>query len=286
VRKLISIYAQALRQFLRHDGPVSSGHLAFLTLLGLFPFLIFIISLAALAGQTRAGIETIYFFLTKLPADVQIVLIKPVNGLLHDISKRILLTSIIGAIWISSSTVNAARAAIRRAYNLHDRPAFLRQRLESIGLIILSGIAVVAGMMILVLGPVAMKALNHIIPISHAWLIFSDYVSVFLGLLFMFPALYGAYFVLGPKGHRRRTPHFPGVLTAIILWGCVGAAFSSYLKYFGQYSNTYGSLAGPIIALLFFYVMNAAFLFGAEVNAALLKGPEKAQKIEPSEKDT
>ena len=271
MRKLFAIFSLALHQFVRHDGLVSSGHLAFLSMLGLFPFLIFVISLAAFAGQTQAGIQTIHFILSQLPTDVQSVLHKPVNSLLHDTSKRILLTSIAGAIWASSSSMNAARDAIRRAYDLRETPPFWRRHLESLALVILSGLAVMAGMAILVLGPVALKTLNMVIPLNHAWLVFSRSASVIVGLVFMFPAIYGAYFTLGPTGHRRITPHLPGTVTTILLWTAVGGAFSNYLKYLGHYSNTYGSLAGPIIALLFFYVINAAFLFGAEVNSAVMK---------------
>ena len=79
-------------------------------------------------------------------------------------------------------------------------------------------------------------------------------------------------------------PVAPGALVAIILWMAVANGFSIYLKYFGNYDVTYGSLAGAMIALMFFYFISIGFILGAEVNAALYhQRLEKFEKNEPSD---
>jgi membrane protein len=48
----------------------------------------------------------------------------------------------------------------------------------------------------------------------------------------------------------------------------------------GGYSLTYGSLAGVMIALLFFFVIGLGVVTGAELNAALAEGGATALKGE------
>ncbi|MEM1020665.1 MAG: YhjD/YihY/BrkB family envelope integrity protein, partial [Pseudomonadota bacterium] len=44
---------------------------------------------------------------------------------------------------------------------------------------------------------------------------------------------------------------------------------SLYLRNLADYQATYGSLAGTMVTLLFFFFLGLAFVFGAEVNAAV-----------------
>ncbi len=63
-----------------------------------------------------------------------------------------------------------------------------------------------------------------------------------------------------------------GAAIAIGIWILAAAGFSFYISGFSNYNATYGSLAGVIVALLFFYLTNAALLFGAELDAELERG--------------
>jgi membrane protein len=52
------------------------------------------------------------------------------------------------------------------------------------------------------------------------------------------------------------------------------------LGLFGGYTRTYGSLAGVMIALIFFFVVGLGVVIGAELNAALAEGGATALKGE------
>ena len=43
-------WKEAFINFIDHDGPVSAGNMAFLTMLSLFPFLIFLVALSGFLG--------------------------------------------------------------------------------------------------------------------------------------------------------------------------------------------------------------------------------------------
>src|SRR5690606_41666510 len=74
-----------------------------------------------------------------------------------------------------------------------------------------------------------------------------------------------------PGRRLRWTSLLPGVLATAFLWLAFASLFSLYVANLGNYGATYGSLGGVIITLLFFYVSAVLFIFGAELNAALVR---------------
>jgi membrane protein len=50
------------------------------------------------------------------------------------------------------------------------------------------------------------------------------------------------------------------------------------LSWLGGYDRTYGSLAGVIIALFFFWLVGFGLVIGAHLNAALAETPEATVK--------
>jgi membrane protein len=72
-----------------------------------------------------------------------------------------------------------------------------------------------------------------------------------------------------PGRHVKGSRLWPGVITTTVLWVAAASGFSIYLSYTPSYTVTYGTLAGVIITLMFFYLTGLTIIFGAEVNAAL-----------------
>ncbi len=68
----------------------------------------------------------------------------------------------------------------------------------------------------------------------------------------------------------------PGSLLAVAIWIVVSAGFAIYVANFGSYNQTYGTLAAPIVFLVWLWLTNIAVLFGAAFNAELERGREVA----------
>jgi membrane protein len=63
----------------------------------------------------------------------------------------------------------------------------------------------------------------------------------------------------------------PGIAATLILWLATGIAFGRYLaQYSFTYVNTYAGLASAMVALVFLYWTASIFIYGGELNAALL----------------
>ena len=58
-----------------------------------------------------------------------------------------------------------------------------------------------------------------------------------------------------------------GVAVTTVIWIIAATGFSIYLGITPTYATTYGTLAGVVISLVFFYISGMAVIFGAEINA-------------------
>lgn len=81
--------------------------------------------------------------------------------------------------------------------------------------------------------------------------------------------------VVLPNSRLRLRQILPGALTTTVTWIIAASLLTIYFGKFTDYSATYGSLGGVMITLMFFYVSAIIFIFGGELNAALLPHEEK-----------
>jgi membrane protein len=94
-------------------------------------------------------------------------------------------------------------------------------------------------------------------------------------LVTLFAALYLIFYSLTPAAYRRRgCPKWPGAAFTAIWWILVTMALPKTLSLVGGYGRTYGSLAGVIVTLIFFWLVGFGLVIGAELNAALAERPE------------
>lgn len=260
-----------LQGFTRHEGAVMAGYLAFLSLLAIFPFFIFLTALAGEIGQSEQGLEAIDQLLDALPPDVASVLSKPIAQVVKGASGSVLTFGAIVAIWTAASGMEAARTAVRRAYlRRATRPVWSR-RLESMGLIILAAILMLIGMFIQVLGPAIWEGVNEVVQLPTIFERLWEWLRFGLSPLALYMAIYGLYFALTPRHIQPRKYRAPGALLALVIWMATATGLSIYLRYFGNYDVTYGSLAGVMITMLFLFIVGIGFVMGAELNAALTR---------------
>jgi membrane protein len=256
----------AFNRFDRNDGWSMAGFIAFSGLLSLFPFLIFAATLVGiLVGPDRS--DTIIESLFEIaPEHVAKTLTPVVVEVLNKQSGEVLTLSALFAIWVASSAVEAFRVAFDRAYAVPDPRGFIHNRALAIALVFLgAAVAALLGVSIL-FSPLILRFLEHgllrPVPALTSWLTSLFGVLVFVAfLLVMHRTLPGRRM----KGSRL----WPGVIVTTVLWVAFASAFSIYLSYTPTYTVTYGTLAGVIITLMFFYLTGATIIFGAEVNAAL-----------------
>ncbi|MCK5576481.1 MAG: YihY/virulence factor BrkB family protein [Sphingomonadales bacterium] len=262
----------SFNHFFDDDGFALAGNMAFLGMLSFFPFLIFLITLSGLLGQTANGQEAINLILANLPAEVADTIDGPINAIVRGTRNDVLTFSILFSLWTAASGVEATRTAVLRAYKGVYNPSIWRRRLESLAIVFVAAVFILLGMALLVLGPMLIDALESLLPVplpddtQDIWALFQYGV----GPGALFTALFGLYLTLSPR--RAKGPIcMPGALMALMVWLLTASVFSTYLQLVGGLNLTYGALAGVVIAQIFFYIVSIGFILGAELNASVTR---------------
>lgn len=249
----------------RQDGVEHAGYLAFLSILSLFPFLIFLISIVGFLGASEQGIEAVQTILSSAPKEVANALTPRVTEIISGPPQTFLTLAIIGVIWTASSSVEGCRTILNRAYRIHHPPPYIWRRLLSILEFFVVIILILAGIGLLVLAPIALRWLEDLFSISFK----VDYDLFYIRHIIMFTILILStsllYYAL-PNAKQKITQTIPGSILSVILWFTLERVFSIYLANFHQFNFVYGSLAGIIISLMFFYLISLIFIVGAEFN--------------------
>ena len=249
----------------RQDGIEHSGYLAFLLLLSFFPFLIFIFSIIGLFGATDIGVQIIQSIIDSTPKEVGEGLMPYIKEIISGPPQSLLTIAIIGVIWTASSSVEGCRTILNRAYRIEFPPPYLLRRLFAIIEFFAISFFIIIGIIIFVILPNFLEKNNAelLVKLHFDYDLYYLRQIVFLTLLTLATSL--LYFAL-PNAKQKFTQTVPGSIIAVAFWIILEWAFTLYLENFHQVNFVYGSLAGIIIALLFFYLISIIFVFGAEFN--------------------
>ena len=259
------IFKHSVLDTIRQDGIEHAGYLAFLSILSLFPFLIFLVSILTFLGDSETGAKTIVFLLSSAPPDIASALSPRIEEILNGPPQSLLTIAIIGIIWTASSAVEGIRTILNRAYRIFSPPPYIWRRLLSIFQFFMITISITAAMVLLVIFPALLKKIELVLTtnfrIDYDWMRLRE-VVIFL-ILFISTAL--LYYII-PNAEQRFIHTLPGAFVCVILWASILKLFSIYLEKFNQFNLLYGSLGGIIGALMFFYLTSLVFIMGAEFN--------------------
>jgi membrane protein len=291
VRYVYHVVEDAFYTFLADDGWAIASHIALSTLMALFPFLIVLTSLAGFFGSKELADQAVGLLLQVWPAQVADALSSEIHDVLTTTRGDILTIGAVLAIYFASNGVEALRVALNRAYAVIEPRRWYWLRLESIGYTLVAAFASLAMAFLVVLGPLMLEAARRHIPFfveSNERFLFYARYSVTIS------ALVVALFILHawlPSGRRGFLQILPGIIFTMVASLISGIVFGQYLTRFaGNYVTMYAGLASVVIALVFLYFIAAIFVYGGELNAAIIKSRlphgvslQAAQSLAPAE---
>jgi membrane protein len=290
-RYVFNVCLDAFYTFLADDGWAIASHIALSTLMALFPFLIVLTSLAGFFGSKELADQAATLLLQTWPPRVAETISGQIHQVLTETRTDALTVGAALAVYFASNGVEALRVALNRAYAVVEPRRWYWLRLESIGYTLIAAITSLAMAFLIVLGPLIIEAVRSYLPLAvdanERFLHVSRY-GITIGALII------ALFILHawlPAGRRNFLQILPGIVFTMVASLISGIAFGQYLARFAdRYVTMYAGLASVIIALVFLYFIAAIFVFGGELNAAIIKSRlprgvslQAAQSLRPSE---
>ena len=187
----------------------------------------------------------------------------------HPSGRVALIASVTALVGLSRAWSVVIRA-LDLAHGVQERRPWLRQRLLGLALALSSVLLLVAGLAVIVVGPVfgAGEALAERLqlggPFTFVWTWLRwPVVSV---LLVVWAA---AVYHLAPGRRLPWAAALPGALAAAVLWLAASLGFSLYLQLAAGANRVLSTLGGALIGVLWLYLLALILLVGGELNGVL-----------------
>jgi membrane protein len=239
--------------------------------MSMFPFLILVTALAGFLGSQNLATEVANLIVAAWPPEVSGGIAGEIHKVLTTARGDILTIGAVFAVYFSSSGIESLRIGLNRAYGLTETRPWWLLRLESIGYVIVAAVGLLALALLVVLGPL----------MFHAALVYIDWlepleshynIARFSVAAFVLTVALLILHIWLPAGHRHIDEVWPGIAATLLLWLACGFIFGRYLADFRYtYVTYYAGLASAMVALVFLYFTAWIFIYGGELNAAIVR---------------
>jgi membrane protein len=264
---------RAVKEFKADRATLTGAGMAFYWFLAVFPAMVALVGLLGLFNASGAAVDSITGAVQRaLPGQAADVLVGAVKSSNNQSGGTSLVATLIGvglALWSASAGMVGLQMGLDVAYDVESDRKFAKKRLVAFELLaamlVLGGLATA----LIVFGAPIGHALRDNLPFGGAFVVLWTVVRWALGLAAL-TSLFATIYFLAPN---RETPRWawvsPGGILAAGIWLLASIGFSFYVSSFGKYAQTYGSLAGVVVLLLWLYLTALAVVLGGELNAEL-----------------
>jgi len=252
-----------------------SAEAAFWQLLSLPPlFLALLGSLGYFSGLL--GADTVdqieqqlldFFSRAFTPSVVEEVIAPTVNQVLREGRAAVISVGFVIALWAGSSATSTFVNTVTIAYGMRDQRGAIRSRLLALYLYLLTVVIGIVLLPVMVLGP---GRLVGLFPESVRGDVGTAVNAAYwpaVGVLLLLGLV--TFYHLAPPHRLPWRRGVPGAVLAGIVFVGGSTGLRLYIGFVVSQGFTYGALAAPIGALLFFYLLALAVLLGAELNATI-----------------
>lgn len=271
-----------VQKMIRADFPGMAAEMAFMFILGFFPFLLFLISMFAWLGRKSLSTHIITALTQIAPSDVSDLMMSALEQVI--IFKQGGLMAIICfivTIALSSNAVAAMMKGLNRAFETEETRPFIYTRILSVLMVFLFVFVLFLTVNMIVLGKILMGLAIEFIHISNYtyWIIMILRWPV--SFLVLFLTSYLGYYILpdikAPVQIKYKAA-MVGSLFFCIFWLLGSWSFSLYLNNLNTYNKVFGTIGAFVIMMVWLYYTSMIILLGGEFNyQAFIKLTNKAE---------
>lgn len=279
---------RTLVEFKADRGGLIAAGMAFYWFLAVFPALLAAVGVLGLVNAGPEAVDTISKGIrSTLPPGAAEVLTGAVERAGEQAGGAAVLAALVGlalAVWSASAGMVAVQAGLNVAYDVGEDRPFVVQRVRALVLLVVTlALAGVATAMVVFGQPIG-EAIRDRVPMGGAFVVVWTVLRWVVALAAV-TTLFASLYYLAPN---RQTPRWawisPGGVVGTAIWLAASLGFSFYVSSFGSYGETYGSLAGVVVLLLWLFLSALAVVFGGELNAELERqGAREAREAAPAD---
>ncbi|MEM5543132.1 YihY/virulence factor BrkB family protein [Sulfitobacter sp. AS92] len=264
-----------------HVSLVAAG-VAFYALLAIFPAVTALMALAGLVMEPAQVTEQLEAITRLIPEEAATIILDQAIAVTGSEETGLGWAFLIGvglALYSASKGVGSLMEGLNVAYDEDETRGFVTKLIWTLGLTLM-----LVGVLLLGLGA------TLAVPAVVSFLALPDWFETLLtyGSWVLLAALTVlALAVLYRYGPARDNAEWkwltPGSVIACVLWIVASVGFSIYVSNFGSYNESFGSMAGAIILLMWLWISAFIVLLGAEFNSEMEAQTRKDSTTGPDE---
>ncbi len=245
-----------------------SAQLTYYLILSLFPFLIFIMTLI---GYAHISVEDKIRDLEQImPAEAISIIEEILKDVAEGRSQALLSFGMLATLWAASKGINAIIKGLNRAYDIEESRVFWKIRGIAFLATLFIGLVVLLSILLLVLGTWLKTQVFLLLDLPYGFQKIWDLLQYAVPLFVMFLVFTLLYWI-APSRRLTLKEVMPGAMFATLGWIITSILFSVYVNQFSNFTETYGSLGGVMVLLIWLYISSIIILAGGEINAILMK---------------
>jgi membrane protein len=249
-----------------------AGNLTYKAIFAIFPFFTFVLSLLGLFNAEKLVNKMIANLSGALPQSATSFIEGQLLSITQSQAQSAFtfgaIISIVLALWGVSGAFRSVMEAMNVMYEVGEDRPFWKKYGISIFISLAVIVLMLGALVVVVFGSSIGGGLAGAIGLGSVfetvWSIV-QWPIVACVVLFAFAVIY--YFA--PAVEQRFRWISPGAVLAFVFWLVFSLLFAYYASNFGSYNETYGSLAGVIIFMLYIYYSALIMLVGAEMNQVI-----------------
>ncbi|MCE9672690.1 YihY/virulence factor BrkB family protein [Myxococcus stipitatus] len=258
----VEFFKRLKDEWKRDDVSDVAGALTFRAVLALFPFLLFLVSLAGVLIDPNQAQVLIQELGRVAPKEVTTILGQRIQSLADSNPVGLLTVGGLGAVWAASGGIVALMDALNTAYGVEEKRPMWKLRLIAVSTTLVAAVVAIVAALAAVATPALARKLPDPAATIAQWLRLPV-----AGLLMMF--LWAVLYYVLPDVKQKFRFITPGSVVGVIIWVTASWGFSKYVANFGKYDVNYGAIGGVIVLLLWMWLSSQVVLLGAEINAIL-----------------
>lgn len=260
------ILRRAWKESGRDNVGLLAGGVAYSAFLALVPSLVAAVLVYGLVSSPEDVARQVQEVGSALPEEAQTLLTEQMERIASAPQQGLSIALVLAlalALWSASAGVAGLVGALNLVYDEIDERNFVKKRGLALGLTVGALVFVAVAIALVAVLPAVMNAVGLGMAATVA-----VQVVRWVGLVLAFVVALAVLYRVAPD---RDSPRFrwvtPGSVVATVLWVIASIGFSVYVDQFGSYADTYGSIAGVVVLLLWLFITAWVILFGGEINA-------------------
>ena len=283
-QKTYNFLKKTIISTIENDFSGMAAEMSYMLIIGLFPFMLFLISLFNMMGKNYY-INPIFLFLQIFMPEESVSFIQMVLDQVLEFAsgEKVAIFALFITLFLSMNALSVIIKGMNRAYKVEETRAFLYTRLLSLIMVIVITLVLFLSINTVIFGKLIIRflvAYTAITPDLANMLLAIRWPIAFLALFIMAFLHYYIFPDVSWPEELRRKSAIPGTMFFCAIWLIASWGFSLYVNTLHTYNFIYGSIAAFAMLMIWLYFTSMLLLIGGEINSQIHDKLEQDKIIE------